>query len=79
MYYVLKTPYIADTFLVYYFVATISSVSMAVGIFVESKRIKKLNELLQTRRELSEIYNSSPQPVTTLRAVALDFDKDPWV
>jgi hypothetical protein len=79
MYYVLKTPYIADTFLVYFFVITLSSIGMAIGIIAESKRIRKLNELLQTRKELSVIYKNEAQPVRSIRTVALDFDKDPWV
>ena len=77
MYYVFKTPYIADTFLVYFLVATFSSVLMCAGIAIERKRVKKLNELIQTRKELSDIYKDSPS-TGTLRTAVLDFDKDPW-
>ncbi len=79
MYYVIKTPYVADTFLIYFLVVTISSLGMCAGIIVERKRILKLTELLQTRKELSVIYKNETQPVRSIRTVALDFDKDPWV
>jgi hypothetical protein len=79
MYYVFKTPYVEDTFLVYFLVVTLSSLLMGVGIIAERKRIQKLTELLQTRKELSVIYKNESQPVRSIRTVALDFDKDPWV
>lgn len=79
VYYVLKMPNIQDTFIIYYSVITISSIGMAIGIIAESKRVRKLNELLQTRKELSVIYKNDTTPVRTIRSVALDFDKDPWV
>ena len=78
MYYVFKTPYVADTFLVYFLVVTLSSLLMCIGIVAERKRVQKLNELLRTRKELSAIYSSEPKTMT-IRRVALDFDKDPWV
>jgi hypothetical protein len=79
MYYVFKTPYVEDTFLVYFLVVTLSSLLMSIGIIAERKRIQKLTELLQTRKELSVIYKNESQPVRSIRTVALDFDKDPWV
>ena len=79
MYYVFKTPYVADTILIYFLVVTVSSILMCIGIFTERKRVQKLNELLQTRRELSVIYKNETQPIRSIRTVALDFDKDPWV
>jgi len=79
VYYVLKMPNIQDTFIIYYAVITLSSAGMAIGIIAESKRVRKLNELLQTRKELSVIYKNETQTARTIRSVALDFDKDPWV
>ncbi len=79
MYYVFKTPYVADTFLVYFLVTTMSSLLMTIGIVAENKRIRKLTELLQTRKELSVIYKNDSHPIRSIRTVALDFDKDPWV
>jgi len=78
MYYVFQTPFVDDTFLVYYLVVTLSSILMGVGIVTERKRVQKLSELLQTRKELTAIYSNQPA-VTSLRKVALDFDKDPWL
>lgn len=77
MYYVFKTPYVADTFLVYFLVATLSSLLLCAGLIIERKRIQKLNELKQTRKELLDIY-SDDKPTVTLRAAVLDFDADQW-
>ena len=79
MYYVFKMPNIADTFVIYFAVVTISSVGIEIGLAAERKRIRKLNELLQTRKELSVIYKNEAGPIRSIRTVALDFDKDPWV
>lgn len=78
MYYVMQTQFVEDTFLVYYLVITVSSILLSVGIVAEKKRVQKLSELLQTRKELSAIYSNQPQ-IPSLRKVALDFDKDPWL
>jgi hypothetical protein len=77
MHYLLKSKNIADTFLVYYFVSTFSSILMAVGIFVERKRIKKFSELKVVRRELSQLY-SNEKTAAPLRSAVFDFDKDQW-
>lgn len=77
MYYVFKTPYVADTFLVYFLVATFSSLLMCAGIFLERKRVQKLNELKITRKELSAIYPET-KTAAPLRTAMLDFDKDQW-
>jgi hypothetical protein len=78
MYYVFKTPYVADTFLVYFLVSTLSSLLMCTGIIIERKRVQKLNELLQTRKELSELYKEETKTAAPLRTAMLDFDKDQW-
>ncbi len=77
MYYVFKTPYVADTFLVYFLVATFSSLLMCAGIIIERKRVQKLNELKITRKELSVIYPET-KTAAPLRTAMLDFDKDQW-
>jgi hypothetical protein len=77
MYYVLKTPYVADTFLVYFLVVTFSSLLISTGIFIERKRVQKLNELIQTRKELSMVYKNAGSP-TPVRTAMLDFDKEQW-
>jgi hypothetical protein len=62
MYYVLKTPHIADTFLVYFMVTTFSSFLMAAAIIIESKRIRKLEEVKIARKELLSIYDGNQKP-----------------
>jgi hypothetical protein len=54
-YYVLQTN-IQDTQLVYGIIMLGSALTMTVGVTIESKRIKKLDELKTTRRELAVIY-----------------------
>ncbi len=77
MYYVFKTPHVADTFLVYFLVVTFSSMLMSAGIFIERKRVQKLNELKLTRKELSIVYKES-STTAPLRSAMLDFDKEQW-
>lgn len=69
--------YVADTFLVYFFVTTLSSLLLCVGIVVERKRIQKLNELKVTRKELSTIYTDT-KTAAPVRTAMLDFDKELW-
>ncbi len=78
LYYVIKTQYVADTFLIYFLVSTISSLLLCTGIFVEQKRIRKLNELRITRRELSDIYADEKKAIPLRRTALLDFDRDQW-
>ncbi len=59
VYYLLKTPYKADTQIVYYLVTTFSSLVIAAGIFFERKRVKQLTELKVAREELKVIYGGS--------------------
>jgi hypothetical protein len=77
MYYVLKTPFVADTFLVYFLSVTFSSLLLSAGILIERKRIQKLNELKLTRKELSIIYKEH-EKTTPFRTALLDLDKDKW-
>ena len=77
MYYVVKTPHIADTFLVYFLVVTFSSLLMCAGIIIEKKRVHKLNELKTTRKELSAIYKDTNKAASK-KAALLDFDRDQW-
>ncbi len=56
VYYLLKTPYKADTLFVYYLVITCSSFLLTAGIFFERKRVKQLTELKVAREELRIVY-----------------------
>ncbi len=77
MYYVFKTPHVADTFLVYFMAATVSALMMSAGIIYERKLVKKIKEVQITRRELSEIYKDTKM-AAPVRTAMLDFDKDSW-
>lgn len=56
-YYLLKNKqYRADAQLVYYVVTILSAILMSIGIVIENKRIRKLSELKNTRKELATLY-----------------------
>lgn len=57
-YYVQKTPYVKDTELIYFIATIISSLVMAVGLHLMNKRMKELQSLQVTRKELAMIFNS---------------------
>jgi hypothetical protein len=61
--YVFKTKDVSNTFLIYFFVTTFSSLLMCAGIIMEKKRIQKLVELKVVRKELSDLYN---EPKTSI-------------
>jgi hypothetical protein len=56
-YYLVRTTrYHDDALLIYYLITIISALLMSIGILIEKKRIKKLGELKNTRKELATIY-----------------------
>jgi hypothetical protein len=77
MFYLMKTQYVADTYLIYYIITMISTITMCAGICIEKKRIQKLAELKLTRKELSDIYKDT-NTTAPIGRVVLDFDKDQW-
>ncbi|MGQ0739513.1 MAG: hypothetical protein ACT4OJ_10670 [Bacteroidota bacterium] len=78
MYYIFKTPYVADAFLVFFLVVTVSSLLVSAGIIIEEKRIRKLNELKIARRELSDMYANEKKAAPLQRTAMLDFDREQW-
>jgi hypothetical protein len=63
-YYVLKTPNVHDdAVLMYYVVSLLSTLLMSSGLVIENKRIKKLKELQNTRKELASIYGKTKTAV----------------
>ncbi|MGC4037245.1 MAG: hypothetical protein QM764_14900 [Chitinophagaceae bacterium] len=56
--FVFKNPDLASSLLILYFINLFSCSAMAIGILIESQRVKKLNELLIARKEMAEIYSS---------------------
>ncbi|HEX7844394.1 MAG TPA: hypothetical protein VF476_01265 [Chitinophagaceae bacterium] len=77
MYYVFQMQHEEDTFLIYFLVTTFSALLMSTGIFVERRRVQKLNELRITRRELSELYKEKKTAVQ-IRTASFDYDKEQW-
>jgi hypothetical protein len=59
VYYLLKTPYKTDTFLVYFLVNIFSTLLLSAGIIIERKRVRQLTELQTARQELRVIYGGS--------------------
>lgn len=58
-YYLLRNQqYKEDAQLVYYLVILLSTILMSIGIIIENKRIKKLGELKNTRKELATLYGN---------------------
>ena len=77
LFYIIKTPLIADAFLIYFIVVTLSSLFLSTGIVFERKRIQKLVELKKARKDLHNIYKDSKR-TTPFRTPMLDFDREPW-
>jgi hypothetical protein len=59
VYYLLKTPYKTDTYLIYYLVSICSSLLLATGIIFERKRVSQLAELHTARKELKVVYGTA--------------------
>jgi hypothetical protein len=76
MYYIMESKDVENTFLVYFFVSTFSSLLMTIGIYVEHKRVRKLSELKLVRKELSALYGE--EKTAPLRPAGFDFDKEQW-
>ena len=64
MHYVIALPDLQNLFLIYYFVTIIYCAILSVGLYIESKRKKKLYELLITRRELMSFFADEKKPAT---------------
>ena len=64
LHYVLALPDLPSLFLIYYFITIIYCAILIVGLSIESRRKKKLYELLITRRELMRFFAEEKKPVT---------------
>lgn len=64
MHYVFPLDDLDNLFLMYYFITIIYCSILCVGLYVESKRKKKLYELLITRRELKKFFSDEKKPAT---------------
>ena len=65
-----------DAFLVYFFVATISSILVSIGLVIEKKRFKVLDELKTTRKELSMLYPN--EKIIFPKETAGSFDEEEY-
>ena len=57
-YYILSTPYMADTILIYNITTLVSALLMVICIQMMSRRIKELHSLKITRKELEQFFTS---------------------
>jgi NADH:ubiquinone oxidoreductase subunit K len=57
-YYVQKTPDASDAFLLYFISTSVGSVIMAIGLHLVRKRLRELQEVKNTRKELSVFFNT---------------------
>lgn len=67
MHYVFTLPDIDNLFLIYYFITIIYCGLLSVGLYMESRRKKKLEELLLTRKELMRFFSDEKKPATQNR------------
>lgn len=57
-YYIQKTPAVTDVFLLYFISTLVSSVIMTIGLHLIRRRLKELQEIKNTRRELALFFNN---------------------
>ena len=62
MHYVFELNAIPHLFLIYYFITIIYCGVLSIGLYMESKRKRKLEELLLTRRELMRFFSDEKKP-----------------
>jgi hypothetical protein len=66
-----------DAYLVYFMVTTFSSLLISFGIAIEKKRVRKLNEIKITRRELSSLY-ADEKPAIKLTPAVSEIPQEQW-
>lgn len=62
MHYVFKLNDLPNLFLIYYLITIIYCGILSAGLYIESKRKRKLQELLVTRRELKRFFSDEKKP-----------------
>ena len=53
-----KTKFTEDTYIIYFISSSVSCLIMSIGLIFANKRLKKLNDLKVTRRELQIFFNT---------------------
>lgn len=64
MHYVLTLNDIPNLFLIYYFITIIYCGLLTVGLYMEGRRKRKLEELITTRKELMRFFSDEKKPAT---------------
>jgi hypothetical protein len=57
-FYIQRTPYINDAYLLYFITCFVAAILMAVGLIMTRKRLKEYQDLQNTRKELALFFNS---------------------
>jgi hypothetical protein len=80
VFYLVQPVFKNDAHLVFFLVTIFSSISLAVGIFLERKRVLQLLELQTTREELKAIYGGQDgkKRANPFEPATLNFDKEQW-
>ena len=68
MHYILHLPDLPNIFLIYYMVTIIYCTLLSIGMIRESKRKRKLEEVLVTRKELKRFFEDETGPATSQKA-----------
>ena len=64
MHYIFNLQDLSSLFLIYYFITIIYCIILSVGLYIESKRKRKLYELVITRKELMRFFADEKKPAT---------------
>jgi hypothetical protein len=80
VYYLIQPVFKDDAHLVFFLIIICSSTSLAVGIFLERKRVLQLIELQTTRKELKAIYGGQDpkKRANPFEAATFNLDKEQW-
>jgi hypothetical protein len=74
MHYILAIQDIPNLLLIFYMVSIIYSSVLSAGLIIESRRIKKLEEAWNTRRELKEFFADEKKPVTRKKVTGPEWE-----
>jgi|KBSSwiS6_1023812.scaffolds.fasta_scaffold02550_4 cation transport ATPase len=80
LYYVLRSKNIEDAFLIYFLASIFSAVLLSVGVFYEAKRMRRIKEVIQARKEIALIYaeeKNNPSPPKKSQSLDDLFGFDP--
>lgn len=79
LYYVFRSNNIEDAFLIYFLASIFSAGFLSVGVFYEARRMKRMNEVRQARKELALLYEEEKNNPDKRKTTSLDdlFGFDP--